>query len=206
MSDAACPGPQPVGPGIFRLPMIARAAELVVTEKGDWRLRHCALAAPCPGMMADVDTTGAGTNAGAWPDDRRPAPARSAYQPVWWALVFAAVTTVGLGLLAWGLLVMHALTYGTATVIGPEAITAPDGARYRLGILVALAVNLATAAGLAGLVGHTPGRSWPPALQGLAAALVAAVAAGCALLVVVGINPVDFATPSPRAVAKAWGR
>lgn len=106
--------------------------------------------------------------------------------------MFAGVTTVALGLLAWGLLVMHALIYGTAAVIGPDTITAPGGARYRLGFIVAVAVNLATAAALAGLVGRTPGRMWPPAFQGLAAALLAAVAAGGALLVTVGINPVDF--------------
>lgn len=113
---------------------------------------------------------------------------------MWWALGFAAVTTAGLGLLAWGLLVMDALIYGTAAVIGPEIITAPDGARYRLGFTLAAAVNLATAAGLAGLACHTPGRTWPPALQGLAAALLATVAAGCALLVTIDINPVDFVT------------
>jgi hypothetical protein len=112
---------------------------------------------------------------------------------VGWALVFAAVTTAGLGLLAWGLLVMHALFYGAGAVIGPEAITAPDGARYRVGFTVAVVVNLATAAGVARLACHTPGGTWPTALQGLAAALLAAVAAGCALLVTVGMNPVDFA-------------
>ena len=113
---------------------------------------------------------------------------------MWWALGFAAVTTAGLGLLAWGLLVLDVLIYGTADVIGPETITAPDGARYRLGFTLAVAVNLATAAGLAGLACHTPGRTWPPAFQGLAAALLATVAAGCALLVAIGINPVDFVT------------
>lgn len=112
---------------------------------------------------------------------------------MWWALVFAAVTTAGLGLLAWGLLVMDALIYGASAVVGPEAITAPDGARYRLGFSVAVVFNLATAVGLARLSSHTPGRTWPTALQGLAAALLAAVAAACALLVTVGINPVDFA-------------
>ena len=112
---------------------------------------------------------------------------------MWWALVFAAVTTAGLGLLAWGLLVMHALIYGAGEVIGPEGLSAPDGARYRLGFTVAVVVNLAAAAGLARLACHTPGRTWPTALQGLAAALLAAVAAGGALLVTVGINPVDFA-------------
>lgn len=146
-------------------------------------------------MMVPVDATGASAGAGAGPGDRHSAPQpRSRHRAVWWALAFAAGTTLVLGLLVWGLLVMHALVYGTAAVIGPETITAPAGGRYRLGFTVALAVNLVTAAGLAGLVGRTPGRSWPPALQGLAAALLAAVAAGCALLITVGINPVDLAT------------
>ncbi len=87
---------------------------------------------------------------------------------------------------------MHALTYGAAAVVGPESITAPDVARYRVGFTVAVIVNLVSAPALARLACHTPGRTWPPILQGLAAALIAAIAAGSALLVTVGINPLDF--------------
>ena len=152
----------------------------------------CDVAVSCPGIVVHVDGTATGAEAG--PGDGRPAPQpRSGYEPVWWALAFAVVTTAGLGLLAWGLLIMHALIYGAGAVVGPETIAAPDGARYRLGLTVAVVVNLATAAGLTRIAAHTPGRTWSPALQGLAAALLAAVAAGCALLVTVGINPVDFA-------------
>ena len=152
----------------------------------------CDVAVSCPGIVVHVDGTATGAEAG--PSDGRPAPQpRSGYEPVWWALAFAVVTTAGLGLLAWGLLIMHALIYGAGAVVGPETIAAPDGARYRLGLTVAVVVNLATAAGLARIAAQTPGRTWSPALQGLAAALLAAVAAGCALLVTVGINPVDFA-------------
>ena len=111
---------------------------------------------------------------------------------MWWALGFAAVTTVGLALLGWGLLIMHTLIYGTAAVIGPGTIPAPADARYRLGFTVAVIVNLASALVLARLAWHTPGRTWPPVLQGLAAAGLAAVVAGCAFLLAVGINPVDF--------------
>ena len=113
---------------------------------------------------------------------------------MWWALTLAAVTTAGLGLLAWGLLLMHAFIYGAAAVVGVELITAPDGTRYRLGFTIAVIVNLASAPVLARLACHTPARNWPAVLQGLAAALLAAIAAGCALLVTVGINPVDFVT------------
>jgi hypothetical protein len=111
---------------------------------------------------------------------------------VWWALGFAAVTTAGLALLGWGLLVMHALIYGIAAAIGPGTIAAPDYARYRLGFTVAVIVNLVSALVLARLAWRTPGRTWPPVLQGLVAAGLAAVAAGCAFLIAVGINPVDF--------------
>jgi hypothetical protein len=111
---------------------------------------------------------------------------------VWWALAFAAVTTGGLALLVWALLILHAFAYGGAAVIQLEPIDPPDTARYLLAFTVAVTVNLASAAALGDLAGHTPGRTWPPALQGLAAAVLAAVAAGCALLLTLGINPVDF--------------
>jgi hypothetical protein len=52
-------------------------------------------------------------------------------------------------------------------------------------------VNLLGAVALAWL-GSKPGRTWPPSVQGLAAALLAAVGAACALLLTLGINPVDF--------------
>ena len=111
---------------------------------------------------------------------------------MWWALGFAAVTTVGLALLGLGLFIILALIYGGAAVIGPGTIAAPDDARYALGFTAAVIVNLASASALALLVCHTPGRTWPPALQGFAAAVLAAVVACCVLLLAVGINPVDF--------------
>ena len=112
---------------------------------------------------------------------------------MWWALAFAAVTTAGLALLGWALLIMHALSYGATALIGPGTIAAaPDAARYRQGFTVAVIVNLVSAPVLAWLVCHTPGRTWLPVLQGLAAAGLAAVAAGCALLLSLGIDPVDF--------------
>jgi hypothetical protein len=61
-----------------------------------------------------------------------------------------------------------------------------------MGFTVAVIVNLASALALARLACHTPGRTWPAVLQGLAAAGLAAVAAGCAFLFAVGINRVDF--------------
>jgi hypothetical protein len=111
---------------------------------------------------------------------------------VWWALAFGAVTTAGLGILAWGILIAQALSYGVADVISPGAMKAPDGGRYGQAFVVGVAVNLSSSLALAWLAFRTPGRTWPPAAQGLAAALLAAVGAACALLLTLGINPVDF--------------
>jgi hypothetical protein len=111
---------------------------------------------------------------------------------VWWALAFSAVSTAALLALAWVLLIMHALGYGVAAVMASEAVTAPDGDRYGLAFAVAAIVNLASAATLAWLASRTPVRTWPPAAQGLAGALLAAVAAVCVLLLALGIRPVDF--------------
>ncbi|HEU5144185.1 MAG TPA: hypothetical protein VFT81_03345 [Dermatophilaceae bacterium] len=120
------------------------------------------------------------------------APSMSRYHPVWWALAFGAVTTAGLGILAWWILIAHALSHGVADVISPGAMAAPDGRRYGLALAGGGIVNLSSAMALAWLAFHTPGRTWPPAAQGLAAALVAAVGAACALLLTLGINPVDL--------------
>ena len=113
--------------------------------------------------------------------------------PVWWSLGFGGLTTLGLGVLAWGLLIAHALMYGTIEVIGlSKGITAPESNRYLLAFAVGAVVNLAGAPALIWLAVRTRVRSWPPVVLGLAAALVAAVAAACALLLVLGLNPVEF--------------
>lgn len=113
--------------------------------------------------------------------------------PVWWSLGFSGLTTLGLGVLTWGLLIAHALMYGTLEVIGPtKGITAPEGNRYLLAFVVAAFVNLVGAPALIWLVVRTGVRSWPPVVLGLGAALVAAVAGACALLLMLGLNPVEF--------------
>lgn len=113
--------------------------------------------------------------------------------PVWWALAFGGLTTLGLGVLAWGLLIMHALSYGVANVIAPETgLAAPEGSRYVLALAVGVIVNLAGGPTLIWLAIRTPARAWPPVVLGLCTALLAAVVATCALLLTLGINPVDF--------------
>jgi hypothetical protein len=119
-------------------------------------------------------------------------PPRSPSRPVWWALAFSAVSTAALLALAWALLIAHALGYGVAAVMAPEAVAAPDGDRYRVAFAIAAILNLAGAMTLAWLASRTPARTWPPAAQGLAGALFAAVAAACVLLLALGISPVDF--------------
>ena len=113
--------------------------------------------------------------------------------PSWWALAFGGLTTAGLGVFAWALLLMHALGYGVAAVIAPEtALAAPDGGRYGLAFGIGVIVNLATAAAMTRLASHTAIRTWPPIAQGLGTALIAAAVASCALLLTLDINPVDF--------------
>ena len=118
----------------------------------------------------------------------------SQFRPVWWALGFSALTTVGLGALTWGLVIVHALAYGVGAVVGPQTIAAVDGDAYRLAFAVGLIANLASASSLAWLAARTPARTWNPVVQGLTAAVLGAVAGASALLLVLGMNPIAFVT------------
>ena len=117
--------------------------------------------------------------------------------PACWALVFCGLTIIGLGVFIWILLVMHALGYGVASVIAPESeVAAPVEGRYGFAFAVGVLVNLAGALALVVLASRTAARRWPPVAQGLCAAVVAASAASCALLLTLGINPVEFVLAS----------
>ena len=106
---------------------------------------------------------------------------------------FGALTTLGLVALTWALLIMHALAYGAFAVIEPQTrITAPQSNRYLLALAVGVVVNLAGGPALIWLAGRTRARHGPPVVLGLAAALVAAVAAACALLLMLGVNPIEL--------------
>lgn len=114
-------------------------------------------------------------------------------RPVWWSLGFAGLGTLGLGVLTWGLLILHALGYGLVDVIGLKpGIAAPQVSRYLMAFEVGAAVTLAGGPPLAWLAMRTRARSWPPPILGLSAALVAAVAAACTLMLMLGFNPVVF--------------
>lgn len=108
-----------------------------------------------------------------------------------WALGLVAVTTVGLAVLAWALVMMHGLTYGALTVLGTD-IEAPDLDRYAVALGVGALTNLGVGLGAAWLAEGTRARRWPAWAVGVLAALLAAVVAGSVLLLMVGISPVDL--------------
>jgi hypothetical protein len=112
---------------------------------------------------------------------------------VWWTLGFVVLTTTAIGLLTWGLLIMHAMTYGTFEVLRPQAgVIAPEFDNYVSAFFVGVTVNVAVALALVCLANRTRAQRWHPITVGFMTAVVAAVAAGSALLLVLGINPVSF--------------
>jgi hypothetical protein len=122
-----------------------------------------------------------------------PAESRRNVVPMWWTLGFGALTTVGLAVFTYGLLLFDALVYGTTKVIAPETgLAPPNNDRYGLAFAVAVIVNLVSGPVLIWLATRTRARTWRPVALGLCAALVAAMAATCALLLTLGINPVEF--------------
>lgn len=127
-------------------------------------------------------------------DPHGPASGRrsSRSRPIWWALGFSALTTVGLAALTWGLAIVHALVYGVGAVVAPQTIAAVDGDHYRLAFVVGVVASLAIASFLAWLAARTPARTWSPVVQGLTAAILAAVAGAGALLLTLGVNPITF--------------
>jgi hypothetical protein len=110
---------------------------------------------------------------------------------VWWVVVFGVVTTGGLGALALGLFLLHALGYGAVAVLAPQAgAAAPDGGRHVLAFALGVVVQIAAASAATVLAPRTVLHTWRPVALGLAASLVAAMLASCALLLTVGISPV----------------
>ena len=108
-----------------------------------------------------------------------------------WAAGFAALTSAGLAALAWGLLVMDALVaMGLALVVADGDVGLGGG--YGRALALGIAVNLLLAATVALSLRRTPARTWPPWVQGLASAGVAALVSGAVLLLLVGISPIAF--------------
>ena len=112
---------------------------------------------------------------------------------MWWTLGFVVLTTTVLRLLTWGLLIMHTLTFGTFEVLRPQAgVVAPKFDDHVSAFLVGVTVNVAVAFAMVCLANRTRAQRWHPITVGVMAALVGAVAAGSALLLVLGINAVSF--------------
>jgi hypothetical protein len=112
-----------------------------------------------------------------------------------WALGFAGVTLIGLAVLSVGLFLMLALVEGSMRVFASEAeISSPDSGMFVWAFALAAGVALVTTAGVALLAECTAARWWPPVLQGLGAAAVAALLSLMVLLLRLGIDPVGFLT------------
>jgi hypothetical protein len=77
-------------------------------------------------------------------------------------------------------------------------VAAVDSDGYRLAFAVGAIATLASTSSLAWLAARTPARTWSPLAQGLAAALLAALAGASALLMTLGMNPIVF-------VGALWG-
>lgn len=118
--------------------------------------------------------------------------------PMWWALGFSVLTVGGLGALSWALVVTHAMVYGFGSVFAEGAIDAVDLDRYRLAFFFGVVVTLVGAAALAWMSTRTATSSWHPLVQGLVAALLAAMLGASALLISLGIDPISF-------VLDPWG-
>ena len=113
--------------------------------------------------------------------------------PVWWTAGFVILTTTGLGLLTWGLLIMHAMTYGTFEVLRPQAgVIAPEFDNYVRAFLVGVTVNVGVAFGTVWLANKTRARGWHPITVAVIAGVAGAVASSSASLMMLSINPVTF--------------
>lgn len=112
----------------------------------------------------------------------------------WWALAYAFVTTAGLAMLAWAILVLDALTYGTVRVLDLATVDPPVADDYGAAFAVAVTANLVGTFVLSRLALRTSAASWPPALAGLLVATVSGAVAVCVLLLPLGIDPVDVVT------------
>ncbi|MGA8046961.1 MAG: hypothetical protein WCA30_11925 [Dermatophilaceae bacterium] len=119
------------------------------------------------------------------------------WRAVGWSVSFAVLTSVGLVALTWFLLTMDVLVaLGLALVVPPDSEPASGGvdigSGYGAALLLALAVNLLSAAALALLTRRTPVRSWAAWVTGCVAAGLAFLVAGSVLLLAVGISPGEF--------------
>ena len=127
------------------------------------------------------------------PDTTYDARRRSGIGAPWWAAVFSALLAACLVGLAMVLFLMDALATGVATVLSPDSeMNGPAASVYVEAAVLATVVVLLLGQGLVRLVARTGAATWPPALRGIGAAVVAALIGGAAMLLRLGIDPVDF--------------
>jgi hypothetical protein len=111
---------------------------------------------------------------------------------VWGAAVLVIGTSVGLAALDWAVLVLHGLTYGMARVLGTSEPSPPDSNRYGWALAVGLVVDVGGTAASLWLLGLAAARQWRAGVTSLLAAAVGGAAGASALLLVLGINPLDL--------------
>lgn len=117
----------------------------------------------------------------------RPGPA------VAWALGVGLLATAGLAVLAWALLVVHAIGYGGFLVLSPEShVDPPDAHRSVLALATGACLTLLGGPLLAWSVARGFARTWGSAAVGIGSGVLAAAAGASALLLVLGIDPVTF--------------
>lgn len=119
---------------------------------------------------------------------------RSTVGPAWWAAVLSALAAAGLVALDVVLLLMDALATGAIAVLDPESEDlSPTSADYAEAGVLGSTVALVGSQVLVLLGARTAVTRWPPVLQGLAATLLASVLGTVALLLRLGIDPLEFA-------------
>lgn len=110
----------------------------------------------------------------------------------WWATGFVVVTVVALVALDWALLMVHALGYGFSQVLGPDGVASPDTDRYIRALVVGGLVDVAGTTAMLWLLLRTTAGQWPAWTTALLAAAVGGVVGASALVLVLGISPIDL--------------
>ena len=110
----------------------------------------------------------------------------------WWSVALATLTSVGLALVAFAVLVLDALTYGTIYVLDPGLADRPVTDRYGLALAIGVGTNVFGAIALSRLALRTPAASWPPILAALPIAFVTGSVAVVAMLATLGFDPLSL--------------
>ncbi|KAB7744101.1 hypothetical protein GA707_11660 [Nostocoides sp. F2B08] len=120
---------------------------------------------------------------------------------VGWAVLFAALTSVGLVALAWLLVTMDVLVAIGVGLVGslvpesePGGVPILDG--YSTALVRAIVANVVATIVVAPIAARTVARARPPWVTGLVSAGLALLIAGGVQLMALGISPLDVFTAS----------